>query len=110
MTKSCNPDDGWTPSVCLERFKNIDEKLSAIHESMTSLSVKVSNGLSEKINAMEAHVKILQEDRLRREKIANRYQTAFLSLMVVISTICITYAVRHYNTHVANEIKQELKP
>ena len=85
-----------TVAACHVRFKRIDEKLDEMHTDMKSLSVKVSNGLSERLNTVEGDLSLLQNESARRERASTRVQTAFLSLVVALSTAATYYVVRHF--------------
>lgn len=101
MSKETQSTEGCDPNVvaaCMVRFENITDKLEEMHTDMRALSVKVSNGLSDRLNVAERHITLLQENRAHNEKVWMRYQTAFLSLCVALSTGIIYYAVRHFNT------------
>ena len=91
-----NDKDCPTVAACHVRFKCIDTKLEEMHSDMKLLSVKVSNGLSDRLNVVETDITLLQAERESREKRSTRIQTAFLSLMVVLSTAAILYGVKHF--------------
>lgn len=94
-----NPCPPGQPEVCKERFDHINEKLDAIHNDFNELKDKVSNGLSDRVQDLSKSVSILMDERIKRELKASRYQTAFLSLVVALSTGATYFVVKHFNTH-----------
>jgi hypothetical protein len=87
------------PALYEQRFSGLENKLDAMHEDFRDLKRKVLNGISERMSSAETDVALLKAARESAEKSHSRWQTAFLTLMVALSTSLILYAVKHFNTH-----------
>lgn len=92
----CEP---FNSAACMLRFRCISEKLNDMHGDIQKLSVKVSNGLTDRIHLLDAQVKDLNSDRDRRDKIGNRVQLIVVGLMIALSTASIMYGVKHFAQH-----------
>lgn len=88
---------------CAERFEAISVsiakvigKLDALHDGQKILESRVMNGLTERMNHVEAQVKILDIDRDRKERRTARWETAIISVIVAICVTLGTFVVTQY--------------
>lgn len=86
-------------AACLIRFEWINSKLVVMHDDIQSLSIKVSNGLTDRVVQVQEEVNSLKEDRARRDKMNNRVQLVVVGVMIALSTSLIMYGFRHYGNH-----------
>lgn len=88
---------------CAARFEAISVsiakvigKLDTLQDGQKALESRVMNGLTERMNHVEAQVKILDIERDRKERRTARWETAVISVIVAGCVTLGTFVITQY--------------
>jgi hypothetical protein len=100
-----------TPSICVEKWKAVHDKLDTMHADFADLRRIVTNGLQDRIKQIEVERQMEKEESKRFRQHVSRWEVAVISIVVLaVSSGVLTVAKQYFDSATARTrqlIRQE---